>query len=114
MCVHVCVRACVCACMRNVGKVIVAPRDDVSSFTSAYLVYYPSMQASSSSLDYLSAMSCNDEKGERRSSVEGRHQRVERKGSGNLLEKQSLHDRKRSSLERSVSLQAVHYNRVFS
>ena len=57
-------------------------------------------QASSSSLDHLQAQSVTvDDKGERRGSVDSRHQRLERKSSGN--DRQGHYDKaKRSSLER--------------
>ena len=57
-------------------------------------------QGSSSSLDYYQAQAVTlDDKGERRGSVEGRHQRLERKNSGN--DRQGHYDKaKRSSLER--------------
>ena len=60
-------------------------------------------QASSSSLDHLQAQAVTlDDKGERRGSVEGRHQRLERKNSGN--DRQGHYDKaKRSSLERLAS-----------
>lgn len=59
-----------------------------------------SIQASSSSLDHLQAQSVTqDDRGERRGSVESRHQKLERKNSGN--DRQSHYEKaKRSSLER--------------
>ena len=65
---------------------------------SFMLSYVP--QGSSSSLDYYQAQAVSvDDKGERRGSVEGRHQRLERKNSGN--DRQGHYDKaKRSSLER--------------
>ncbi len=57
-----------------------------------------SPQASSSSLDHLTARSCTDERAERRSSVESRHQQIERKNA----DKYPLDTAKRSSLERWV------------
>ena len=57
-------------------------------------------QGSSSSLDYYQAQAMSvDDKGERRGSVEGHHQRLERKNSGNS--RQGRYDKaKMSSLER--------------
>ncbi len=65
----------------------------------------PTPQASSGSLDHLKALSCTDERAERRSSVEGRHQRIERKGSGNA--EKCLDKAKRSSLERYVGVGVI-------
>lgn len=72
------------------------------------------LQGSSSSLDYYQAQAVSvDDKGERRGSVEGRHQRLERKNSGN--DRQGHYDKaKRSSLERwalSTNTQAWYKNK---
>ena len=58
-------------------------------------------QASSGSLDLLHSVN-NDDRPERRSSMDSKHQRLERKGSGNnVIDQRSIHERtKRSSLER--------------
>ena len=65
-----------------------------------HFAFFCTTQASSGSLDHLQTQAVNlDDKGERRGSVEGRHQRLERKNSGN--DRQGHYDKaKRSSLER--------------
>lgn len=70
----------------------------VGSHTSICCVFH---QASSGSLDLLHSVN-SDDRPERRSSMDSKHQRLERKGSGNnLIDQRSIHERtKRSSLER--------------
>ena len=66
----------------------------------SFVTFDPPSQASSSSLDYLHTISVTEERIDRRSSIDNRlQQKLERKNSGNVLDKGG--DRvKRSSLER--------------